>query len=78
MKTEATDAPLTIVLKDSQAEILTEWVAQQLGDTSRSKAVSDASLKNSSTEFLKLLVEASSAGEVSNIDNSYGGLSSRC
>jgi rsbT co-antagonist protein RsbR len=73
MTTEATAAPLTIVLKDSQADILTEWVAQQLGDTSRSKAVSDASLKNSSTEFLKLLVEASSGGEVSNIDNSSWG-----
>jgi rsbT co-antagonist protein RsbR len=73
MTTEATAAPLTTVLKDSHAEILTEWIAQQLADSSRSKAVSDASLKHSSTEFLKLLQDASAGGETSSIDSgSFG------
>jgi rsbT co-antagonist protein RsbR len=70
MTTETTTAPLNTVLKDSHAEILSEWIAQQLADGARSKSVSDASLKNSSTEFLKLLEDASSGGEVSNIDSS--------
>jgi rsbT co-antagonist protein RsbR len=69
MTTETSIAPLTAVLKESQADILSEWVAQQLGDSGRSKGVSDASLKNSSTEFLKLLVEASSGGEISSFDS---------
>jgi rsbT co-antagonist protein RsbR len=70
MTTETTTAPLNTVLQDSHAEILSEWIAQQLADGARSKSVSDASLKNSSTEFLKLLEDASSGGEVSNIDSS--------
>jgi rsbT co-antagonist protein RsbR len=69
MTTEATMAPLTTILKDSHAEILAEWIAQQLADGARSKAVSDASLRNSSTEFLKLLETATTGGEVSSIDS---------
>jgi rsbT co-antagonist protein RsbR len=73
MTTEATTAPFTTVLRDSHAEILAEWIAQQLADGSRSKSVSDASLKNSSTEFLKLLEAASAGGNGTDIDSgSYG------
>ena len=70
MTTEATLSPLTNVLGGSQKEILDEWMGQQLADTTRSKGVSDASLKTSSSEFLKLLQEGSRTGNFADLDDS--------
>ena len=50
------------VLNDSHKEILSDWIARQIADKTRTKAVSDASLQASSTEFLKLLREAANGG----------------
>ena len=62
MSTETTVLPVSEVLNASHKDILADWIGRQLADKSRSKAVSDASLQASSTEFFKLLREAASSG----------------
>ncbi|HEY9681454.1 MAG TPA: STAS domain-containing protein [Oculatellaceae cyanobacterium] len=52
---------------NSNAELLNEWVKYQLADESRAQGISDASLRNSSTEFLKLFQAALKSGDLENL-----------
>ncbi len=62
MSTETTSLSISDILKDSQKEVLAEWLKLQLADSKRSKSVSEASLTNSSTELLTLLKDATRNG----------------
>jgi rsbT co-antagonist protein RsbR len=61
-------SPISSCLDSNYQEILTDWVQRQLSVEDRSKAVSDASIRNSSGEFLKLFQEAAKTGNFSNIN----------
>jgi rsbT co-antagonist protein RsbR len=62
-------SPISSCLDSNYQEILTDWVQRQLSVEDRSKAVSDASIRNSSGEFLKLFQEAAKAGNFSNLNS---------
>jgi rsbT co-antagonist protein RsbR len=55
MATETTTSEVSSFIDEFDKEILSDWVSQQLTNKNRSSGVSDASLQNSSSEFLKLL-----------------------
>jgi rsbT co-antagonist protein RsbR len=62
-------SPISSCLDSNYQEILTDWVQRQLSVEDRSKAVSDASIRNSSGEFLKLFQEAAKTGNFSNLNS---------
>lgn len=66
--TSETAIPLSQLLSDARAEILSEWIKQQLDDKSRSQSVPEASVRSSSTEFMKLFEEAAAKGNLVDIN----------
>jgi rsbT co-antagonist protein RsbR len=69
MTRETATSPMGVIIENAHAEILSNWVGQQLADSNRSKSVSEASLRSSSAEFLKLLQDASRTGNL-DVDSS--------
>ncbi|PZM80308.1 MAG: anti-anti-sigma factor [Candidatus Melainabacteria bacterium] len=66
--TRETAVPLHEMISGAKEEILTEWIKNQLSDKSRSKGVPEASLRNSSSEFIRLFEEAITKGNVDDIE----------
>ncbi|MBS1955248.1 MAG: STAS domain-containing protein [Cyanobacteria bacterium SZAS-4] len=55
------------LMRDSQKEILADWVDQQLKDPARTQAVPESSLRASSNEFLSIFQEAIQKGNLDNM-----------
>lgn len=62
-----TTVQLSSLIGNAKAEILKEWIEQQLADSSRSQAVPEASIRSSSTEFMRLFEAATQKGNLSDI-----------
>ncbi|MBW3628291.1 MAG: STAS domain-containing protein [Gemmatimonadetes bacterium] len=59
---------LPAVVRDHQREILQQWIAEQSsGSNARSDLLSDAELRQQSSEFLQLFREAVQAGNLGNV-----------
>jgi rsbT co-antagonist protein RsbR len=58
---------LADIIGKSSAELLNEWVKYLLVDESRAQGVSDSSLKNSASEFLKIFQEALNSGDLEHL-----------
>jgi rsbT co-antagonist protein RsbR len=69
MTRETAVSPISSCLNSKYQEVLSDWIQRQLAVEDRSKAVSDASIRNSSSEFLKLFQEAANTGNFSNVNS---------
>ncbi len=66
--TSDTVTTVSSVLTKSHNQILADWVKRQLADADRPQGVTDSSLKNTSSEFLKLFQDAAKDGNLSNLE----------
>jgi len=69
MATETTTSEVSHFIDEFDKEILAEWTSQQLSDKSRSAGVSNASVQNSSEEFLKLFRDSIRKGNLVDTDS---------
>ena len=63
----ATDAAIPRILKTAQAELLDEWMGEQMTSLRATSKVKEAELRNQSAEFLSLLQQATQDGTVTDI-----------
>ena len=68
----ATDAAIQRILKTYESDLLGEWLREQLS-AFRSSKIKESELQSQSTEFLRLLQEATQAGNVTDVHGpAYG------
>ena len=63
----ATDAAIPRILKTAQAELLDEWMGEQMTSLRATSKVKEAELRNQSAEFLSLLQQATQDGTVTDV-----------
>ena len=63
----ATDAAIPRILKTAQAELLDEWMGEQMTSLRATSKVKEAELRNQSAEFLSLLQQATQGGTVTDV-----------
>jgi len=69
----ATDAVIPRILKTNEAELLDEWLKEQLGAFRPGSKISETELRGQSKEFLSLLQQATQGGQVTDIQGpSFG------
>ena len=69
----ATDAVIPRILKTYEAELLDEWLREQLSAFRAGSRISESDLRTQSKEFLNLLQQATEAGNITDIQGpSYG------
>jgi rsbT co-antagonist protein RsbR len=69
----ATDAVIPRILKTYEAEMLDEWLREQLSGFRAGSKISESELRSQSTEFLSLLQQATQGGNVGDVQGpSYG------
>ena len=71
--TAATDAVIPRILKSYEAELLDEWLREQISAFRPGSKISESELRGQAREFLSLLQQATQGGNVSDIQGpSYG------
>jgi rsbT co-antagonist protein RsbR len=65
----ATDAVLPHILKTYEADLLEDWVREQVATFRATAKIKDGELRNQSSEFLNLLQQATQGGNVSDIQS---------
>jgi len=69
----ATDAVIPRILKTYEAEMLDEWLREQLSGFRAGSKISESELRSQSTEFLSLLQQATQGGNVGDLQGpAYG------
>jgi len=69
----ATDAVIPRILKTYEAELLDEWLREQLSTLRAGSKISESELRNQSREFMNLLQQATQGGNVTDVQGpSYG------
>ena len=69
----ATDAVIPRILKMHEADLLEEWLREQLSSFRPGSKISESELRSQSNEFLNLLQQATQAGNVTDVQSpSYG------
>ena len=69
----ATDAVIPRILTTNEAELLDEWLKEQLGAFRPGSKISETELRGQSKEFLSLLQQATQGGQVTDIQGpSFG------
>jgi rsbT co-antagonist protein RsbR len=69
----ATDAVIPRILKTYEAELLDEWLREQLSAFRAGSRISESDLRTQSKEFLNLLQQATEAGNITDVQGpSYG------
>ena len=69
----ATDAVIPRILKTYEAELLEEWLREQLSAFRVGAKISESELRSQSREFLNLLQQAAQGGNVGDVQGpSYG------
>ena len=69
----ATDAVIPRILKTYEADLLDEWLREQLSAFRAGSKISENELRSQSTEFLNLLQQATQTGNVSDVQSpAYG------
>jgi len=69
----ATDSVIARILKTYEAELLDEWLHEQLSTFRPGSKISESDLRGQSTEFLNLLQQATQTGNVSDVRSpAYG------
>jgi rsbT co-antagonist protein RsbR len=69
----ATDAVIPRILKTHEAELLEEWLREQLSSFRPGLKIPESELRSQSTEFLNLLQQATQVGNVTDVQSpSYG------
>ena len=69
----ATDAVIPRILKTYEAELLDEWLREQLSAVRAGSRISESELRNQSREFLNLLQQATQGGNITDVQGpSYG------
>jgi len=69
----ATDAVIPRILKTYEAELLDEWLREQLSAFRAGSRISESELRNQSREFLNLLQQATQGGNITDVPGpSYG------
>ena len=69
----ATDAVIPRILKTYEAELLDEWLREQLSTLRAGSKISENELRNQSREFMNLLQQATQGGNVTDVQGpSYG------
>jgi len=69
----ATDAVIPRILETYEAELLEEWLREQLSAFRRGSKTSESELRGQCTEFLHLLQQATQTGNVSDVQSpTYG------
>ena len=69
----ATDAVIPRILKTHEADLLEEWLREQLSSFRPGSKISESELRSQSNEFLNLLQQATQAGNVTDVQSpSYG------
>jgi len=69
----ATDAVIPRILKTYEAEMLDEWLREQLSGFRAGSKITESELRSQSTEFLSLLQQATQGGNVGDVQGpSYG------
>src|SRR5687768_18614111 len=69
----ATDAAIPKILKDNAAEILDEWIREQLASFRSTSRIKEDELRNQSAEFLGLLQQATESGNITDVQRpSFG------
>ena len=63
----ATDAAIPRILKTAQAELLDEWMGEQVTSLRATSKVKEAELRAQSAEFLSLLQQATQGGTVTDV-----------
>ena len=63
----ATEAVISRILKTNEADLLDEWLKEQLGAFRAAAKISETELRGQSKEFLNLLQQATQAGQVTDI-----------
>ena len=67
--TKETITSVASILKANQKEILDNWIKNQLTDAERAEGVSDEVVKNNSSQFFKLFLEATKNGNFEDLDS---------
>jgi rsbT co-antagonist protein RsbR len=71
--TAATDAIIPRILKTHQADLLEEWLREQISAFRPGSKIAESELRSQSTEFLNLLQQATQAGNVTDVQSpNYG------
>jgi rsbT co-antagonist protein RsbR len=69
----ATDAVIPRILKTYQAELLEEWLREQLSAFRPGSKISEGELRTQSMEFLSVLQQATQSGDISDVQSpTYG------
>lgn len=68
MSRETAVSPITTILNTNFETILADWIKRQLESTDRSRGVSDASIRTTSVEFLKLFQQAAASSNFTKLD----------
>jgi rsbT co-antagonist protein RsbR len=69
----ATDAVIPRILKTYEAELLDDWIREQINAFRPGSKISETELRRQSTEFLNLLQQATQTGNVSDVQSpTYG------
>lgn len=70
MAKETITTPIANIFGSDSKQILDQWVEYQLHDKNRNESISEASIRNSSTEFMKSFASAIRGGNLTNLESS--------
>ena len=69
----ASDAVIPRILKTYEAELLDEWLREQMGSFRSGSRIKESELRTQSTEFLNLLQQATQSGNITDVQSpAYG------
>ena len=63
----STDGVIARILKAHEAELLDEWVREQSAGLRSGSKIKESDLRNQSSEFLNLLLQATQSGNLSDV-----------